>query len=186
MIRDNKHIAIITILVLALVCTSGFMIYLIDTVNYLQNTIKQKDVIINKGLVSNKAKVESLTDTVKSFTEKYDFIISGKKLNSTQFVDLFSKVESEMEDYKYKYELAQKIYGFEIVKTIQGTKALYSAKDYTKADSAQLTLKWFRNRIKLKDGVWHIDNTGKEDLEKYDKAVAAKLRSMLDTTSKKQ
>lgn len=179
---NNKVLVTFSVLVFALFCSGGFIIYLLTSINDLNSSIREKDTLINKGLKSNKQKVEKLTDSLKSFTEDWDFIVAGKKLTSRQFLELYEKLENEKLELEAKYTLAKRVYGFEIEKKISNNREMYFPKRFTEADSAALTYSVFKDRLQFIDGSWKADASGGKETKKAIK----ELTKMLDSLKSKQ
>ncbi|MNL43111.1 hypothetical protein D3C87_1656080 [compost metagenome] len=96
-------------------------------------------------------------DSLVSYTSETTFLTGGKELTSDQFVKAFDKIRQERDSLQSLYDYAKGIYGFEVrVKiTSDSTQTLYRKGD-SKADSAEIALLYFHDRIKLRNNVWTV------------------------------
>lgn len=183
--------ALFLIYIASLILLGGYLGFENDR---LKNVIVEQNEFIKQ--VTGKDSVfinqtNKYQDSLSQYTEKISFHLKGKPVTSDQFIDAYRKLEDERDSLKDVYDYARKAYGFDIKVTKKETKNTITTtlgpKGKTRADSADITYYFFKDRIKFKKGSWYADLTSKEDVEEVQKEIDEmnrKLKAALDSAKK--
>ena len=166
--------------------------------NYrLEDIVRKQNELIQKATGNDSEylnETETYTDSIKNYTERISFIINGKRVSSDQFAKLFDKVTSErdsikyaLENEKFKFNYAKKYHGFDVF-TYEKGDIMYVSSNFSRADSAALTYKYFNKRIKRgsEKDTWDIDVFGSDEDKKKLQEIGKKAREIIQSdTSKK-
>lgn len=182
----NKVVDII--LFIGFICLAGVAAYSIYNTSKLETVIENQNNFIKE--VTGKesefvAESQKYRDSIVSYTKEITYLLNGKTLTSDQFVDAYDRLRSEKDSINTLYNQAKKFYGFEIIMEDKNdsTTLIYS-KGNTRADSADIAYRFFKDRIKRNQkGLWTADLTSKEDLNKLNKQIKSNLKKMLDTSA---
>lgn len=137
--------------------------------------IKTQEHLLKKNSNNDKKYMDSarkITDSIKHIASQITYTINGKSYSSDEFIDKYLQMSHEKDRYMTMYEMAKKEYGFIINSSINKNDIIYTWGPFSRADSAQLTYKLFKNRIKRNSkDEWIYDGTTKKDIEAIDKQL---------------
>jgi hypothetical protein len=185
------------LLIFLILCLTAMFGYSLYQNSKLENVIENQNTFIME-VTGKQSKFDKESkeyrDSLTSYSKEISFRLNGNKLTSDQFVKAYDKLADERDSIidanrtlKLKYDLAQDIYGFKIKVTETKTKVFYSAVPYTKADSAETALWFFKDRLKITKKGWTADITGPKEvaeLEKSIRKVGETSKKIVDSAAK--
>ncbi|PRY51536.1 hypothetical protein B0I27_107122 [Arcticibacter pallidicorallinus] len=186
----NKIIDVVSfILVAALV---AFAAYTYHEKEQLTLIISKQNDLIKKTTGKDSEfidKANDLKDSIKTYTEKITFITGGKEISSSQFIDLYNKLESKNDSLDDKlwrleerYRFAERHYKFKVKDELKGT-TLYLTTEPSTADSARAALLLVRDRLKInKKDEWYLQ-TPKPDPKVV--ALGKRAKEIIDSAKLK-
>lgn len=145
---------------------------LVDKQNTILNNYARTDTVLNKGRID-------LINAIDDFFENVPTYKDGEEVSPLNFVIYHKDVLDSLKMYKSIVSYSNENYGTNVHRIWDTDSTFYTGTSVTtRADSAQLTYKYFKDRIERnKDGGWdiYLGHTG-EDYQK----LLVKYNDMVD------
>lgn len=183
--RNRVVDVVFTILLIAL---TAFAVYIYYANERLNAIIAKQNTLIKKTTGKDSAFIDEandLKDSIKTYTEKITYIMGDKEISSSQFIELYNRLESkndslenELWELREKFKFAESRYKFKVVAERKGTTFNLDTRVST-ADSARVALMFIGDRLKTNNkNKWYLEP------DPQLKEIGKKAKDILESAAK--
>lgn len=169
--RSNIYLLVSLV---TLIASIVFNIYLYSLFNRVQEQFEVQTKIIEKyDEIDRRIKggEHDLLEVLETFIDDQAYIVEGKNVSTGDFLLYHNRLKDSLDLYKSFYRFSQTRYGIDLYREYAPDSSYYftRSKGTTRADSSNVLIDYYRDKLTKKGDTWYIDGDYEENYLYYKK-----------------